>query len=822
MALVEVILPLAINKLLTYRVPPQMEDKIGIGYRVIVPLGTRNKFYTGIIYSFVEKKSPEGFDIKDIAAVLDDFPIVVYPQLKLWQWIADYYLCSLGEVMKAALPSALKIESETYVEPGSDIDDSLPLLSERGLIIVNYLRKKEKASIFEIEKDTGLRNLGKEISGLLDKGIVVVSERLQEKYHPKKTLYIRLLSDVSAESINCLFAATKGAQSQTRILQFLIAYTQKRKNRGEDASIGRKELLEECGNSVSALDGLLKKGIVEQFKKEINRFKYNGEPVQNLSTLSEAQHEAFNGILERFKDFNTSLFHGVTSSGKTEVYQYLLKQILNLNCQALFLVPEIALTTQLTKRMQRVFGDKVIIYHSKFSDNERVELWLRLLKRKDPCIVIGTRSSVFLPFSNLKLVIVDEEHESSYKQVEPAPRYNARDVAIVLAGMHGAKVLLGSATPSVESFWKAKNGKFGLVQLKQRYNNLPLPEIEIIDMTDASAKRQRAGSFALKSLRYLQEKVEEGHQAIVFQNRRGFAPLARCRMCAYTPKCTRCDVALTYHKNIDSLVCHYCGNIYPMPKICPQCGEASMDVVGVGTERLEEEISLRLPNARLARLDLDTTRNKDSYARIIDDFSARKHDILIGTQMVTKGLDFGNVSVVVVTNADALINFPDFRATERAFNMLEQVSGRAGRSVTNSDKVFIQSFDPSHYIFRYLQEHDYEGFYDSEITLREKYRYPPFGRIINIYLKHRDKEELNRIASHYASILRQSLGERVLGPEEPLVSKIQNYYIKRIMLKVETGTSQTRLKDYLREVHQYLVENGQAKNTIIYFDVDPA
>lgn len=822
MTYAEVLLPLAVNVSFTYHVPEEYENKIGVGYRVIVPLGRRNKFYTGIVLSLRTEKPEGNYDIKDIVLVPDEYPIIIHPQLKLWSWIADYYLCSEGEVYKAAVPAGLKLESETYVEvneelsEGTDNDD----LTEREKIILTSLSIKGRLTIAELQKQTGL-NVAPIVSSLVDRHLVLISEKLQERYRTKKEIFIKFHQDNPTDNIEELFLKVKGAASQEKLLMFLIDLHNRRTKIGKTAEISRKELLEATGVGIAALEGLIKKGLVIKFKKEINRFTPLTINRQGLPVLSQYQQKALNEIESSFKSNTTVLLRGVTSSGKTEIYQHLISETLEMGCQALMLVPEIALTTQLTRRMQAVFGDKVVIYHSKFSDADRTEIWLRLVKEKKPCLIIGARSSVFLPFTNLRLVIVDEEHESSYKQVDPAPRYNARDVAIVLASMHGAKTLLGSATPAIETFSKAKTGKFGLVELLKRYHETPLPPVETVNMTEAYKNKSVAGGFALKTLKYIKEEVDDGKQAIVFLNRRGFAPIARCRQCAWSPRCEQCDVALTYHKNINSLVCHYCGNNYPVPEVCPQCKEPDVDVVGFGTERIEEEMEMRMPEARIARMDLDTTRNKDSYSKLIDDFSAHKSDILVGTQMVTKGLDFEDVSAVVVLNSDTLINMPDFRASERAYNMLEQVAGRAGRREESLGKVIIQTFDPSNPLFGFIKNHDYEGYYNHEIEERRNFLYPPFSRIVNIYLKHRERETVEKIARELASILRKSIGESVLGPDEPSVARVQNQYIRRIMLKLDPSSSLKKVKSYLREIQLYMHKTHEMKNITVYYDVDP-
>lgn len=540
-----------------------------------------------------------------------------------------------------------------------------------------------------------------------------------------------------------------------------------------------------------------------------------------LPRLSDAQGAALDELHKSWMTKNVTLLHGVTSSGKTEIYIHLINFVLKRGDCVLYLVPEIALTTQLTRRLQEVFGEKVVIYHSKFSDNERVDIWKKLLHDTEPVVVIGARSSVFLPFSHLGLVIVDEEHESSYKQYDPAPRYNARDAAIVLAGMHGAKTLLGSATPSVETYSKALSGKFGLVRLSVRYQDVQLPEIRVIDMAHARKAGMLSGTFAADTERPIRESLARGAQVILFQNRRGYAPLARCKQCAWVPRCSQCDVALTYHSHLRQLQCHYCGAVYPLPSVCPQCKEPAIEIIGYGTERVEEEVAARFPGEKMLRMDLDTTRNKDSYEHIIDEFSAGKARILVGTQMVTKGLDFGGVDTVAVLNADSIINFPDFRSGERAFNMLEQVSGRAGRRSGSKGLVLIQTYQPSHPVLRFVVKHDYEGYYEREIAERERYFYPPFSRIVYMYVKHRDPSRLRMIADTYAARLRTLLGNRVYGPEEPAVGRVQGLYIRKIMLKIEVAASMAKVKEILRQTYIDMHELPQMKGTVVYYDVDP-
>ena len=816
----EVILPLPLNATFTYRIPEDMVQRIKVGQRVIVQFGSK-KFYTGIIES-ISPIAPEGYEVKDIVSILDDFSITKHPQLKLWHWISEYYLCSIGDVYKAAVPAGLKVESETFIELDKDFEeDEENRLSEREVIICQLLDHEGKLSTSDIEKKTGFKNSLNIINHLISIGAVIVSEKLIERYRSKKETYIKLTAEPGdSEGLHKAFDAVKGAKKQETLLLALIEMSGFTRKGAETLEVSRAQLLERTGVTTAIISALAKKGIIEVYKKEINRFQFSGVVTYKLPTLSEAQENALNSITDSFSEHAITLLHGVTSSGKTEIYIHLLSRILQQSKQALFLVPEIALTTQLTHRLQKVFGERVLIYHSRFSDNERVDIWKKLLTEDEPCVVIGARSSLFLPFSNLGIVIVDEEHESSYKQYDPAPRYNARDVAIVLASMHGAKTLLGSATPSIETYYKAKTGKFGFVELLTRYENVTLPQIETVDMTIARKRYLTNGSFAKPTIDAANEALNNKNQIIVFHNRRGFAPMARCKQCAWTPKCEHCDVSLTYHRFQNQLICHYCGASYPLPTICPACKEPAVEILGYGTERIEEEVANLFPEHKILRMDLDTTRNKDNYENIIEDFSNHKANILVGTQMVTKGLDFGGVSLVTVLNADRLINFPDFRSAERAYNMLEQVSGRAGRRNTQG-KVIVQTSNPSHPIIDFLKNHDYTGFFNHEIEERKEFNYPPFTRVIYIYLKHRDNNTLSEIATIYASHLRQLFGNRVFGPEEPIISRIQSLYIRKIMLKVETNASMAKVKKILRNTYEQMHQLPRMKGMIVYYDVDP-
>lgn len=819
----EVIIPRPLDTTFTYRVPDGLATDIRNGSRVIVPFGPR-RYYTGVVDSL----SPVGpvntdYAMKDVVMVVDSRPIVRHPQVKFWRWLAGYYLCSLGEVYAAALPAGLKIESETQIELNREaVADDVFDLDRREITLIELLASKGGVmSPREISSVDGFSNPEPVIARLLDKQLVVIKEKLVERFKARKESYVALIIN-DGESPGDLFARVKGAKAQERALMALISLGGMKPDGSQAREVTRKALEERAAVTGSIIKELQKKGLVRLYDKEISRFTYNGPTVRSLPQLSDAQKRAYEEIDKAFIDHQVTLLHGVTSSGKTEIYITLIDRILRRGDRALFLVPEIALTTQLTRRLQRVFGDKVVIYHSKFSDAERVEVWLRLLNSDDPCVVIGARSAVFLPFGNLGLVIVDEEHDPSYKQADPAPRYNGRDAAIVLATMHGAKVLLGSATPSVETYYKAVSGKYGLVTLTERFSGATLPEVEIVDLNRERQAGRMTGAFADRTLAEARKNLNEGRQVIFFLNRRGYSPVARCKMCGFVPKCDFCDVSLTYHRRPEELVCHYCGTVYPMMKVCPSCHEPTLEVVGYGTERVEDEITASFSDRRIIRMDLDTTRNKNAYADLVADFSAHKADILVGTQMVTKGLDFGDVGLVIVSGADRLAAYPDFHSTERAFNLISQVSGRAGRRRDTQGRVLIETRNPDNPVFALAAAHDYLSFYKTEVDERRAFNYPPFTRIIDIYIKHKDSAEATRLANIYAARLRELFGNRVSGPQEPMVARVKLMYIRKIMLKIEVEASMTKVKEILRNLYIETASSPLTRGLRLYYDVDPA
>ena len=815
----DVILPLPLYRYFTYRIPADMQGRLRQGHRVVVSFG-RSKFYTAIVVALHDTE-PQGYEVKEIATLLDDEPIVLRPQLKFWEWIAEYYLCSVGDVYKAALPSGLKLESETSLSVNSDYEESAEEpLSEREAVLMQVLSEQGRLTVHELEKLTGLRNTLPVLRRLVEREAIFVSERIRANYKPKTEVCIRLSFEPgNQEALRNAFELVKRSkQQETLLLSYLeLSYFMQPGNYTE---VSRAALLERAGVSAAVLAGVVNKGVMLTYKREISRFAKVMRHCADLPTLSSEQSRALNEICSAMRDKSVTLLHGVTSSGKTEIYTHLIDNALKQGRQVLYLVPEIALTTQLTDRLQRVFGDKLLIYHSRFSDNERVEIWQKLLTDREPKVILGVRSSIFLPFHNLGLVIVDEEHETSYKQYDPAPRYHARNAAIVLAQMYDARVLLGSATPAIESYYNAQCGKYGLVELLTRYSNNPLPEVRTIDMREQRRKKLARGNFSEPLVQEVHKALEREEQIILFQNRRGFAPMVECRECAWIPKCTQCDVSLTYHKRDNRLVCHYCGYSCEVPRMCPACLQPTIEVRGFGTERIEEDVESIFPDTPLARMDLDTTRSRNAYQEIIDNFAEGKSKILIGTQMVTKGLDFDRVSVVGILSADTMLSFPDFRAHERAFQMMAQVAGRSGRGKSRGI-VFLQTSQPETPVISQVIRHDYVGMYNEQLSQREAFGYPPFTRLIYIYLKHRDEAVLDTLSQQYATILRKVFGERVLGPDNPPVARIQSLYIRKIMLKVEVSASMAQVKDLLRQIYERSLADDRFKALTLYYDVDP-
>ena len=813
---VDVILPLPLPKSFTYSLPDECAEDVKIGCRVVVPFG-RKKFYTAIVFN-VHYCAPTEYEVKDISALLDASPILLPAQFKFWEWIADYYLCTQGDVYKAALPSGLKLESETIVEYNPDFEADAPL-PEREQRILDLLAVDSQQCVTKLEKDSGIKNIITVIKSLLDKEAIFVKEELRRTYKPKTEARVRLAGTADEKRLHILFDILSRAPKQLALLMKYVECSGVL-GAGIPKEVSKKELLQRANVTPSVLNGLVDKKIFEIYYHEIGRLDKQEKEIVELNPLNEFQQRAFDEVVQSFQEKNVCLLHGVTSSGKTEIYIHLIEEAICQGKQVLYLLPEIALTTQITERLQRVFGARLGIYHSKFPDAERVEIWRKQLGENGYDIILGVRSSIFLPFRNLGLVIVDEEHENTYKQQDPAPRYHARSAAIVLAAMYGAKTLLGTATPSIESWQNAREGKYGFVQLKERYKEIQLPEIIPVDIKELHRKKRMVGQFSPLLIQYMKETLEQKEQVILFQNRRGFAPMVECRTCGWVPKCKNCDVSLTYHKGINQLTCHYCGYTYQLPKSCPACEGTELVNRGFGTEKIEDDIKILFPEAAVARMDLDTTRTRSAYEKIIADFELGKTDILIGTQMVSKGLDFDHVSIVGILNADTMLNYPDFRSYERAFQLMAQVAGRAGRK-NKRGRVVLQTKSIDHPIIHQVIANDYEDMVGGQLAERQMFHYPPYYRLVYVYLKNHNEALLDQMATVMADKLRAVFGNRVLGPDKPPVARIQTLFIKKIVVKIEQNAPMGRARELLLRIQREMIEDERYKSLIVYYDVDP-
>lgn len=805
-------------QLFTYSVPPEFSGMASPGKRVIVQFGQK-KLYSAIVSGFVDS-APANYQVKDILDVLDDEPVVNSFQLDFWKWIAGYYMCTEGEVYKAAIPSGLKLESETRVVYNEEFVET-EKLSKNEMAVLDLLGQKNILTVSDIGKVISGKSPISVINSLLSKNALYLEENLAESYKPKTVTYIRLANSYSLdhEKLHVVFDDLARAKKQLEGFMKFIQISEVL-NKKIPNIISKKQLVEESGVSAAVIKSLVVKGFLEEYEKTVDRLPGETVNVNELKELSEHQEKAISEIRTGFQDKQVCLLHGVTSSGKTELYIHLIKEYIEQGKQVLYLLPEIALTAQIINRLKSVFGNDVGVYHSKFSDAERVEIYRDILHQKKYKIILGVRSSVFLPFSNLGLIIVDEEHENSFKQYDPAPRYNARDAAVVLAQLHNSKVLLGTATPSVESYFNAINNKYFLVSLDRRHLEIKLPEIIIVNTKYERKRRKMHSHFSETLLNHIGEALENKEQVILFQNRRGFSPFVECSVCGWVPKCNHCDVSLTYHKGINSLVCHYCGYSVPLIGKCGACGSLSIETKGFGTEKIEDEIKIFFPEARIARMDTDSTRAKKSFDKIIGEFEQRNIDILVGTQMVTKGLDFDHVSLVGILNADNLLNFPDFRAFERSFQLMAQVSGRAGRK-HRQGKVIIQTANPEHAIIKQVIENDYKGMYKDQLLDRRNFRYPPFYRLIKITLKHKNKQTLDAGAVQFGKLLRSVFGSRILGPEDPVINRIQNWYLKTILIKIEREKAGLKAKELIFQKIEILRLQPGYKSMIVSIDVDP-
>ncbi|MBT8245074.1 MAG: primosomal protein N' [Winogradskyella sp.] len=811
---IDVILPIPLQKAFTYHITEAEAEFLQPGIRVAVPFG-KSKIYTALVYK-IHKTPPTAYEAKTIHQILDDKPLVTTMQLKHWEWISSYYMCSLGEVMRAAMPNAFIIESETIV---SRIEDSIvedSELKDEEFLIYEALQHQSSLKIQDVVSILDKKRVLPIINSLVEKGVVKLGEEIYQKYTPKLVRYVRLHPNHKSEEklqelLELLSRAKKQREAVLSLFQMEVV-TKK--------PIKVSELVSQSGASSSVIKALIDKNILEEYHIQTDRISFNGEVEANEKQLNSYQQKALDEIKTAFIDKSVVLLHGVTSSGKTEIYIKLIEEQLQIGKQILYLLPEIALTIQLVSRLQDYFGKKVAVFHSRYSGNERVEAWNNILNNSEKAqIIIGARSALLLPFKDLGLIIVDEEHEQSFKQFDPAPRYHARDAAIVLGNMFRAKILLGTATPSLESYYNASENKYGLVEIKQRYNNVLMPDIELVDLADKYKRKRMKGHFSDKLIEEITEALAEGFQIILFQNRRGFSPVVECTTCGHSPQCPNCDVSLTYHQYRDQLRCHYCGYNSAMFKNCQACGNVTLDTKGFGTEQIEEEVKALFSDSRVARMDLDTTRGKYGFDKLINRFEQREIDILVGTQMLTKGLDFRYVKLVGILNADNLLNFPDFRAHERSYQLMTQVSGRAGRTDLRG-KVLIQTYNPNHNILQQVSTNSYAEMYKEQLNDRYNYKYPPIFRLIKITLKHKDYNRVNLAADWYAKSLKQLFKANVLGPEFPPVSRIRNLYNKNILIKIPPGQTLGKTKEAIQKVDNSFnaVKDFRAVRVIINVD----
>ncbi len=818
----DVMLPVPVPKLFTYRVPFAFNERIGMGYRVVVQFG-KKKVLTGVVAA-LHQNPPTEYEAKYILDVLDEYPHVNEKQLELFRWMAGYYLCTQGEVLNAAIPSGLKLHSESKIQLNPDFnpEEYENDWSERERQLLEALAKKNVLSYSEVAGVLNIKTYLPVIKSLLARGAILIFEELRDKYSPKKEKRIRLRNEyLSEKALESLMTRLEKRPGQ---LDVLLAYLRDVPVFGEPERNVRgleQKKIKEAGLSLSSLKTLIKNGIFESFDVHVPRYLTGMEERETDFSLSEEQETTRRKIMEQLERHQTVLLYGVTGSGKTEIYIELIREVLAQGGQVLYLLPEIALTTQIVSRLRQVFGDTLGVYHSRYSDNERVEVWKGLIEGK-LSFITGVRSAVFLPFSDLSLIIVDEEHEPSYKQYDPAPRYHARDVAQVLARIHHARVITGSATPALETYYLARTGKYGLVELSGRYGGANMPEIIFADIRTERKRKTLKADFSSLLFDAMAEALARDEQVIIFQNRRGYAPYIMCEECGWIPKCNSCAVSLTYHMYSNQLRCHYCGHTEQYPTVCPACGAASFRTVGTGTEKLEEDLKLLFPEARVQRMDLDTTRSRYSYQNILAEFENGNIDILVGTQMVSKGLDFDRVRVVGIVDMDRMLHFPDFRATERSFQLAVQVSGRAGRR-DKQGLVIIQTHNLKQPVFTYISNHDFKGFYRAEIEERRKYRYPPFYRLIKITLKHREKETCSNAAVRLGELLGEKLpAGMVTGPHEPLISKIRNRYLMEFIIRIPRDKANLQqIKDILYDSMIMLKQHRPFKQVVVVFDVDP-
>ncbi len=821
----EILLPLPLEGCFTYRVPLKLNDSIRPGQRAVVPFG-RHKVYAGLVKN-VHSTPPANIQARYIHDLLDEDPVVTQKQFSFWEWIAGYYLCTEGEVMNAALPPAMKLAGETRIVLNPDAQEPSEPLNEKEAALLETLRSGSHLTLKEAAASTSVPKVLPLIKTMMEKGLVLVREELENPWRPRRENYIRLTPECREED-NLREVFSQLEQKAPRQLEVLMLYIRIAEPfTGNTKEVRQQELTGQVKGGYAALQSLINKEVLEKYSQRLSYFDHVRAEKKEI-VLNPHQEKALDEIKASHQNHDVTLLHGVTSSGKTELYIRLIRETINQGKQVLYLLPEIALTAQIITRLQQHFGNRAGIYHSRFNPMERTEVWNNLLQggitygeqtiRYD--LVLGPRSAMFLPFHNLGLIIIDEEHESSFKQHDPAPRYHARDAAIYLASVFGAKVLLGSATPSLEVFSNARHGKFGYAAIEERHGGVMMPEIMVADIRKDTRSKAMKSHFSPLLFNSISKALEEKEQVILFQNRRGFSLRVECDVCQWVPECHQCDVSLVYHKKINRLKCHYCGYTSPPPGICTPCGSTAVKMKGFGTEKVEEELPLFFPEARIARMDLDTTRSKNAYRKIIEEFEDHRIDILVGTQMVSKGLDFNNVGVVGILNADNMLNFPDFRAHERAFQLMAQVSGRSGRSKKRG-RVIIQTFNPYHPVIRQVIDNDYEGMYRQQIAERREFHYPPFSRLVRLSVLHASEDLLNQAADELGRRLKSHFPGKTLGPEYPVIARIRNHYIKNILVKLDRSPALKGEKQQIRKLVRDFQSEQQWKPIRIIFNVDP-
>ncbi|WP_223549149.1 primosomal protein N' [Aestuariivivens sp. NBU2969] len=811
---IDVIIPIPLQKLFTYSISASEANFLEKGMRVAVPFGGA-KIYTGIVVD-IHQTPPTAYEAKEIHQILDDVPLVNDLQLQFWQWIASYYMCTLGDVMRAALPSAFILESETSIVKNKGVSINESELKDDEFLVFEALQYQSSLKVQDVMGILDKKQVFPIINRLIEKNVVFLEEEVYEKYRPKLVRYVKLnVNYTSEKALQRLLDDLGRAHKQKEVVLTLFSIAAKTKK-----PVKVSDLSTESGVSTSIIKALIDKGVLLEYHIQTDRISYEGGELHETKILNTNQVQALDAIKKAFHKHDVTLLHGVTSSGKTEVYSKLIEDIVEQGRQVLYLLPEIALTTQLIGRLRLYFGERISVYHSKYSSQERVEVWNNVLQSASKAqIVVGARSSVFLPFNDLGLIIIDEEHEQSFKQFDPAPRYHARDTAIVLAKMHQAKTLLGSATPSLESYFNVQQNKYGLAEISRRYNNVLMPEIQLVDLKDKHKRKRMKGHFSDTLLDAMTETLDEGSQIILFQNRRGFSPIVECITCGHAPQCPNCDVSLTYHQYRNQLRCHYCGYNTVMHKNCEACGSSELDSKGFGTEQIEEEVKILYPKHKVARMDLDTTRGKYGYEKIITAFEQQEIDVLVGTQMLTKGLDFRNVKLVGIMNADTMLNFPDFRAHERSFQLMMQVAGRAGRT-NERGKVLIQTYNPYHNILHQVTTNDYQGMFKEQLNDRYNFNYPPIYKLIKITLKHKDFNKVEQASVWLAKSLRQIFSEYVLGPESPPIARIRNQFHKNILVKIPQGQSLSKTKEAIIKINNSFYSIKEFRSVKMILNVD--